>query len=100
MACAYDAAAAQESESRKAVSEKKVSGSLIQAVPVIEKASVGGPAFVVGLDFGLCAPGEEFIYACVYLNDGNTLRRVFDAFIDTSHELSIGERAIGPACSL
>ena len=51
---------------------------------------IPGAAGIIGPDFGLGAPGEEFVNARVHFFDGNSISRVLDALIYTGTELRIG----------
>ena len=65
-----------------------------------DRDGIPGAAEVIGLDFGLGTPGEEFVNARVYLFYGNSFGRVSNALIDAGAELRIGERKIARARGL
>ncbi len=55
---------------------------------------------VVGPDFGLGTPSEEFINANVYFLYGDSIGHLFNALIHTGRELRIGKRKITRARGL
>jgi len=61
---------------------------------------IAGAADVIGLDFGLGAPGEEYINARVHFFDGDSIGRVLNGLIYTGAGLSIAERKIARARGL
>ena len=74
--------------------------SLIGTLGMADHDGIPGAADVIGLDFGLGTPGEEFINARVHFFDGDSISRVSNALIDTGRELRIGVRKIAGARGL
>ena len=72
----------------------------MQPLSPAKNRSVLGTGLVVGLDFGLCAPGEKFFYACIGFDDGDSFRHLLDAFVYSVNELVIGEGKVGGAGGL
>ena len=65
-----------------------------------DQNGIPGAADVIGLDFGLGTPSEEFINARVHFFDSNSISRVLNALIYTGAELRIGVRKIARARGL
>lgn len=59
-----------------------------------------GSSLVIGLDFGLCAPGEELIHATAGFQDRSVFRHLGDTLIHTGDELPVGEGKIIRASDL
>ena len=72
----------------------------MQLLSQAKSRSVLGTGIVVGLDFGLCAPGEKFFYACIGFDDGDSFRQLLDAFVYSVNELVVGEGKVGGAGGL
>ena len=65
-----------------------------------DNGGVRSASLVIGLDFGLCAPGEKFFYARVYLDCNDRLRHVLDAFVHSRDELLVSEGEVRRADGL
>ena len=65
-----------------------------------DNGGVRSASLVIGLDFGLCAPGEKFFYASVYLDCGDRLRHALDAFVYSRDELLVSEEEVRRADGL
>jgi hypothetical protein len=74
--------------------------SVLDSLGMADHNGIPGAADVIGLDFGLGTPSEEFINAGVNFFNGDGIGRVFNALIYTGTELRIGERKLAGARGL
>jgi len=65
-----------------------------------DQNGIPGAAHVIGLDFGLGTPREEFVNARVYFFDSDSISHASNALIYTGTELRISERKIAGARGL
>jgi len=64
---------------------------------MIENSGVSPPGFIVGIDFGLCTPGQELGNIHISFYDGKTLWHLPDTFFDSLNKLVIRKREIAGA---
>lgn len=62
-----------------------------------EKGRVTSPGFIVGLDFGLCTPGQELGNIHVSFYDGKALWHIPNTFFDSLNKLVIRKREVAGA---
>jgi len=68
---------------------------LVNASPSKDVSGVISPRYIIGMDFGLCAPSEEFAYVALYRFDRDTLLPCFpDAMCYALLEFCESEREV------